>query len=70
MKDHVQSCHLAKFDAFGVNRDEVIDLETWLKPTQMSVIFRQRPQKPGNYKFLKFVISFVTTAKSCHSVTI
>ena len=31
MKDHVQSCHLTKFDAFGVNSDEVIDLETWLK---------------------------------------
>ena len=31
MKDHVQSCHLTKFDAFGVNRDEVIDLETWFK---------------------------------------
>ena len=31
MKDQVQSCHLTKFDAFGVNRDEVIDLETWFK---------------------------------------
>ena len=31
MKDQVQSCHLTKFNAFGVNRDEVIDLETWFK---------------------------------------
>ena len=31
MKDHVQSCHLTKFDAFGVNRGEFIDLETWFK---------------------------------------
>ena len=41
-KDHVQSCHLTKFDAFGVNRDEVIDLETWLKSIEMSVILRIR----------------------------
>ena len=46
MKDHVQSCHMTKFDASGVNRDEVIDLETWLKSLQMSVMLRQRPQKP------------------------
>ena len=46
MKDHLQSCHLTRFDAFGVNRDEVIDLETWLKYIQISVILRQRPQKP------------------------
>ena len=29
MKDHVQSCHLTKFDAFKIKRDQVIDLETW-----------------------------------------
>ena len=68
MKDHVQSCHLTKFDAFRVNRDEVIDLETWFKTIQMSVMLRQRPPKP--YKFLKCFISFVTTVKSCRSVSI
>ena len=31
MKDYVQSCHLTKFDAFKINRDQVIDLETWFK---------------------------------------
>ena len=31
MKDHVQSYHLTKFDTFGLNRDEGIDLETWFK---------------------------------------
>ena len=31
MKNHVQNYHLTKIDAFGVNRDEVIDLETWFK---------------------------------------
>ena len=28
MKDHVESCHLTKFDDFRVNRDQVMDLET------------------------------------------
>ena len=31
MKDHVESSHLTKFDAFRVNRDQVTDLETWFK---------------------------------------
>ena len=31
MKDHVERSHLTKFDAFRVNRDQVIDLETWFK---------------------------------------
>ena len=31
MKDHVGIDHLTKYDAFRVNRDQVMDLETWLK---------------------------------------
>ena len=31
MKDHVKISHLTKFYAFRVNRDQVIDLETWFK---------------------------------------
>ena len=35
MKDHVEIGHLTKYDAFRVNRDQVMDqvmdLETWLK---------------------------------------
>ena len=31
MNDGIQSCHLTKVDAFGVKRNEVIDLETWFK---------------------------------------
>ena len=27
LKDCVQSCHLSKFDAFKINRDQVIDIE-------------------------------------------
>ena len=31
MKDHVEIGHLAKYGAFRVNRDNVMDLETWFK---------------------------------------
>ena len=31
MKDHIEMCHLTKFDAFRVNKDQVIALETWFK---------------------------------------
>ena len=31
MKDYVESSHLTKFDAFRVNRDQAIDVETWFK---------------------------------------
>ena len=31
MKDHVEIDHLTKYDAFRLNRDKVMDLETWLK---------------------------------------
>ena len=31
MKDHVEVGHWTKFDVFGVNRDQVIDLEIWFK---------------------------------------
>ena len=31
MKDHVEIDHLTKYDAIMANRDQVMDLETWLK---------------------------------------
>ena len=31
MKDHVEVGQFTKYDAFRVNRDLVMDLETWLK---------------------------------------
>ena len=31
MKDHVQIGHLTKYDAFRMNRDQVMDLEIWFK---------------------------------------
>ena len=68
MKVDVEIGHLTKFDAFRVNRDEVMDLEIWFKiHTNVSLILRQRPPKP--YKLLKFFISFVTTVKSRHATS-
>ena len=52
MKDHVEIDHLTKYDAFRVNRDQVMDLEIWLKIHQTFLILRQHPPKP--YKLLKF----------------
>ena len=31
MKDHVEIDHLTKYDAFRASRDQVTDLEIWLK---------------------------------------
>ena len=31
MKDHVEIGHLTKYDAFRINRDQVMDLEMWFK---------------------------------------
>ena len=31
MKDHVETGHLTKYDAFRMNRDQVMDLEIWFK---------------------------------------
>ena len=31
MKNHVEIGHLTEYDAFRVNRDQVMDLEIWLK---------------------------------------
>ena len=44
MKDHLEIAHLTKYDAFRVNRDQVMDFEIWLKIHTL----RQRPPKPYN----------------------
>ena len=31
MKDHVEIGHLTKYDAFRLNRDQVMDFEIWFK---------------------------------------
>ena len=62
MEDHVEIGHLTKFDAFRVNRDQVIDLEIWFKIH--TNVLRLLPPTP--YK----LISFVTTVKSFHATSI
>ena len=70
MKDHAEIGHLTKYDAFRMNRDQVMDLEIRFKihTKVTSLISRKRPPKP--YKLLKFFISFVATVKSCHAPSI
>ena len=68
IKDYVEIDHLTKYDAFRVNRDQVMVLEIWLcsKSVQTSLILRQRPPKP--YKLLKFfMISLILFKMGKHS---
>ena len=69
MKDHVEIGHLTKYDAFRMNRDQVMDLEIWFKIhtiIQTSLILRQRP--PKSHKLLKyFMISVILFKMSKHS---
>ena len=42
MEDHIEISHFTKFDSFRVNRDKVLELETWFKKSiQKSLILRQ-----------------------------
>ena len=68
MKDHVEIGHLTKYDAFRVNRDQVMDLERPFKIHTNVSNFEKAPPKPC--KLLKFFISFVTTVKSCHAPSV
>ena len=69
MKDNVKIGHLTKYDAFRMNRDQVMYLEIWFKiHTNVSNFETASPQI--TYKLLKFFISFVTTLKSCHAPSI
>ena len=68
MKVHVEIGHLTKFDAFSVNRDEVMNLEIWFKINTNVSNFET--VSPKSYKLLKFFISFVTTVKSRHATSI
>ena len=66
MKDHVKIGHLTKYDAFRVNRDQVMDLEIWFKIHTNVFNFEKAPPKTIQV----FFISFVTTVKSCHAPSI
>ena len=66
MKDHIDIDHLTKYDAFRVNRDQVMNLELWLKiHTNVSNVETASP-KP--YKLLKcFMISAILFKMDKHS---
>ena len=68
MKDHVEIAYLAKYDAFRVNRYQVIDLEIRFKIHTNVSNFETASPKPC--KLLIFLIGFVTTVKSCHAPSI
>ena len=68
MKDHVEIGRLTKYDAFMVNRDQVMDLEIWFKTHTNVSNFETA--SPKSDKLCKFFISFVTTVKSRHAPTI
>ena len=45
MTDHIDIGHLTKYEAFGVNRDRVMDLEIWFKiHTNVSNFERASPK--------------------------
>ena len=52
MKDHVEIGHLTQYDAFRMNRDQVMDLEIWLK-THTNV-FNFETASPKSHKLLKY----------------
>ena len=61
MKDHVKIDHLTKYDAFRANRDQVMDLETWLKiHTNVSNF---ETASPKNILTLKFFHQFCDNCK-------
>ena len=45
MKDHVDIGHLIKYDAFRVNRDQVMDLEIWFEIYENISNFETVPPK-------------------------
>ena len=56
MKDHVEIGHLTKYDAFKVNRDQVMDLEMWFKiHTKVSILETASPKIISILKILWFL---------------
>ena len=64
MRDHVEIRHLTKYDAFRMNRDQVIDLEIWFKiHTKVSNFETVSPKIIFNF----FMISVILFKMSKHS---
>ena len=57
MKDNVEIGRLTKFDSFRLNRDQLMDLETWFKIHTNVSNFRLRLLKP--YKLFIFIIIII-----------
>ena len=47
MKDHVEIGHFTKYDAFRMNRDQVMDLEIWFKIN--TTVFNFETAVPQNH---------------------
>ena len=61
MKDHVKSSHLTKFDAFRVNRDQVIDLETWFKIYTIIEVMTEHQRK--NVHYVSYMCMYIINCK-------
>ena len=61
MKDHVEIDHLTKYDVFRVNRDQVMDLQIWLKThTNVSNV---ETASPKTIQTLKIFYQFCDNCK-------
>ena len=68
MKDHIEIGNLTKYDAFRMNRDQVMDLEIWIKIHTNVFNFSLRQRPPKSYKLPKyFMISVILFKMSKHS---
>ena len=66
MKDHVKIGHFTKYDAFRVNRDQVMDLEIWFKiHTNISNFETASPKTIQTLKI--FMISMILFKMGKHS---
>ena len=66
MKDHVEIGDLTKYDAFRINRNQVMDLEIWFKIHTNVSNFEMA--SPKSFKLLKlFMISVILFKMSKHS---
>ena len=66
MKDHVEIGHLTKYDAFRVNRDQVMDLEIWFK-IHTANVSNFETASPKIIETLKIFYDFRDTLSNEHS---
>ena len=70
MKDHFEIGHLTKYDAFSVNRDQVVDLDIWFKiQSKFFISFVTTVKIPSFNFYLKeaeMKIAMFAHFKDCH----